>query len=70
MNTIFGGQPYNQNPNNRGGFSDFVSNFMQRFPNMNPQQVGMDLLNSGKMSPADFQRFSAIANRLTGRTGN
>ena len=48
-------------------FANFVSNFMQKFPNMSPQQIGMQLLNSGRISQSDFQAYSEIANRLTGR---
>lgn len=70
MNSIFGRQ--NQNgfvqPNQPSPFAAFVTNFMQKFPNMNPERIGMQLLNSGRLSQADFQAFSQIANRLTGRT--
>lgn len=68
MNTIFGPfQPNTQNPGTPSPFANFVTNFMQKFPNLSPQQIGMNLLNSGKLSQADFQAFSQIANKLTGR---
>lgn len=74
MNSIFGGQNQNgmmnQFPGGNGPspFASFVSNFMQKFPRMNPQDIGMQLLSSGRMSQADFQAFSQVANRLTGRS--
>lgn len=74
MNTIFGSNQnnflYGQMPPiqaQQGGFAGFVANFMKQFPGTNPQQMAMDLLNSGRMSQEDFKNFSAIANRLTGR---
>lgn len=72
MNSIFGFnnqngvQPVN-NYQQPSPFANFVSNFMRKFPNCSPQQLGMQLLNSGKLSQADFQAFSEVANRLTGR---
>lgn len=75
MNSLFG---QNQNgvmpqmpqmqPSGSNQFANFVNNFMKTFPNMSPQQIGMQLLNSGRMSQADFQAYSQIANRLTGRS--
>lgn len=72
MNTLFGNNQNNipvSNQPQQTSFAAFVANFMQRFPNMSPQQVAMDLVNSGKMSQEDFKNFSTIANRLTGRRG-
>lgn len=68
MNTIFGPNQTNTQFQGRPSpFASFVTNFMQKFPNLSPQQIGMNLLNSGKLSQADFQAFSQIANKLTGR---
>lgn len=35
--------------------------------NMNPVQAGMQLVNSGQISPEQFQKFKQIANLLTGK---
>lgn len=35
--------------------------------NMNPAQAGMQLVNSGQISPEQFQKFKMIANLLTGK---
>jgi hypothetical protein len=32
----------------------------------NPQQIAMSLMNSGKMSQAQFQQYAAIADQITG----
>lgn len=68
MNSIFG-QPQQPIPAQQGPspFATFASNFAQRFPGMNPQQIAMQLLNSGQMSRADFEAFSKVADRITGR---
>lgn len=70
MNTLFGNNQntiYAQQPQQQNSFAAFVANFMQKFPNMSPQQIGMELVNSGRISQEDFKNFSTIANRLTGR---
>lgn len=68
MNSLFGQNQNGAIPMGQASpFANFVSNFMQKFPNMSPQQIGMQLLNSGRISQSDFQAYSEIANRLTGR---
>lgn len=67
QNTFYAQQPVQNQQQN--SFAAFVANFMQKFPMMSPQQVGMELLNSGRISQEDFKNFSTIANRLTGRRG-
>lgn len=38
-----------------------------RMKGMTPSQAGMQLVNSGQISPEQFAKFKAIANMLTGR---
>lgn len=40
--------------------------FAQNFNNSNPQQIVQNLLNSGKMTQAQFNQFRNIANQITG----
>ena len=40
--------------------------FAQNFNNSNPQQIVQNLLNSGKMTQAQFNQFRDIANKITG----
>lgn len=50
------------------GFMEFVNQFNQ-FKNTfrgNPRQVVENLLNSGQMSQAQFNKFSQIATQLMG----
>lgn len=65
----------NQNNNLFNTFGGF-NNFQQRFLSFaeqfkqngsSPEDVVRGLLNSGRMSQDDFNRFSSIANQLTGR---
>jgi len=45
-------------------FDSFAQNF--RLNNSNPQQIVQNLLNSGKMTQAQFNQFRSIANQITG----
>lgn len=65
MNSIFdmfGGQV---------GFNQQLSNFAKQYSQMSngisPQQMVQQLLNTGRMSQAQFNQFREIANRITGR---
>ena len=57
---FFGGQ---------NAFNSKLSNFGQNCQSqgINPEQRVQELLNSGRMSQEQFNRFAAIANTLTGR---
>lgn len=46
-------------------FEAFARDFQQS--GQNPQQVVHQLLNSGKMSQDQFNRFREIANQITGQ---
>lgn len=75
---IFGNQQqFNQfmrtgqmNQNQQVGFNQalnaFGQNFQQQMPNQDPQQIAMQLINSGQMSPQMFENCRKIANSLTG----
>lgn len=66
LSSMPGGMPRPQAPMN------IDQNFMARlneFAQMlsgNPQQIAMSLMNSGKMSQAQFQQYAAIADQITG----
>jgi len=45
-------------------FDSFAQNFQRN--NSNPQQIVQNLLNSGKMTQAQFNQFRSIANQITG----
>ena len=45
---------------------EFLQGYNQQYGNMSPQQVVQNMLNQGKMSQADFNRYRKIANKLTG----
>ena len=47
-------------------FDSFAQNFQRNFGNTNPQQMVQNLLNSGKMSQAQFNQYRNIANQITG----
>ena len=47
-------------------FNNFRQNWLQQNPNMSPQQAVQNLLNSGKMSQQQFERFRNIANGFSG----
>lgn len=46
-------------------FEAFARNFQQS--GQNPQQIVQQLLNSGKMTQAQFNQFRNIANQITGQ---
>ena len=48
-------------------FNSFAQNFQRNFGNVNPQQMVKNLLNSGKMTQAQFNQYRDIANKLTGQ---
>lgn len=54
-----------------GGISNFqqqFNQFKQNLPNgFNPQNKVQELLNSGQMSPQQFEQFRQIADAITGR---
>lgn len=58
---------YNQHGNNA---NNPMANFMQQFNqfrqsiNGNPKEMVQELLNSGKMSQAQFNQFSQMANQI------
>lgn len=55
-----------QNFNQRLG--SFRQNLQQQFgPNVDPTQIGQQLINSGQMSQQQFEQFRQIANQLTGK---
>lgn len=43
-----------------------MANNFSRMGGMSPEQIGQQLLKSGKMSQSQFQEFAAIADKLTG----
>ena len=45
-------------------FKEFATNFQQN--GMNPQQMVQKLLNSGKMSQAQFNQYRDMANQILG----
>lgn len=47
-------------------FQQFRQNWLQQNPNVSPQQAVQNLLNSGKMSQQQFEKFRNIANSLSG----
>lgn len=47
-------------------FKQQLDAFAQNFKNSNPQQMVQNLLNSGKMTQAQFNQFRNIANQITG----
>ena len=57
-----------QMPNNPAQFMQQFKAFAQNFQQsgQNPQQVVQQLLNSGKMTQAQFNEYRNIANQMTG----
>lgn len=59
---------YNQykQPINDGGLSQIIEQAkqMRKTFNGNPQQVVQNLLNSGELSQADFNRYSQVAQQV------
>ena len=47
-------------------FQQFRQNWLQQNPNTSPQQAVQQLLNSGKMSQQQFEKFRNIANSISG----
>lgn len=47
-------------------FNQFRQNWLQQNPNVSPQQAVQNLLNSGKMSQQQFEKFRNIANSFSG----
>lgn len=47
-------------------FNQFRQNWLQQNPNTSPQQAVQNLLNSGKMSQQQFEKFRNIANSISG----
>ena len=48
-------------------FQQQLNSFAQNIQrDANPQQLVQDLLNSGKMTQAQFEQYRQIANQLTG----
>lgn len=48
-------------------FQQKFNEFAQGFQNgANPQQLVQNLLNNGKMTQAQFERYRQIANQITG----
>lgn len=47
-------------------FNQFRQNWLQQNPNTSPQQAVQQLLNSGKMSQQQFEKFRNIANSISG----
>lgn len=58
-------EQYNQ-PINDNGLSQIIEQAkqMRKTFNGNPQQVVQNLLNSGQMSQADFNKYSQIAQQV------
>lgn len=53
--------------NNPQMFNQKLTEFAQGFHrDANPQQMVQNLLNSGKMTQAQFEQYRQIANQLTG----
>ena len=59
MNNLFNELSKNGNDNLISQFNQFRNTFQG-----NPREQVQALLNSGKMSPADFERLSAMATQL------
>ena len=61
---------YNQ-PINDNGLSQIIEQAkqMRKTFNGNPQQVVQNLLNSGQMSQADFNKYSQIAQQVVQMMG-
>jgi len=47
-------------------FNQFRQNWLRQNPNVSPQQAVQNLLNSGKMSQQQFEKFRNIANSFSG----
>ena len=47
-------------------FQTFYQNFRQQNGNISPQQMVQNLMNQGKMSQEQFNRFRDLANKITG----
>ena len=52
------------NPQFLQKFKEFAENFQQN--KMNPQQMVQQLLNSGKMSQAQFNQYRDMTNQIMG----
>lgn len=62
--------PSNNNQNGSQNGNDLMKN-IQQFQSMingNPQQIVQNLLASGRMSQAQFQQYSQMANQILGLT--
>lgn len=47
---------------------NFGNNLRSQFgPNVSPEQLGQQLLNSGQLSQQKFEEFRQVANFITGR---
>lgn len=53
------------NPMFRQQLNNFAQNIMRQ--GINPQQMVQQLLNSGKMTQAQFEQFRPVANQMTGQ---
>ena len=80
MQNPFGNiNPNSQMFNSFGGYQNFMNqfnSFAQTFPQQmqqmgmaaqNPQQAVQMMMNNGRMSQQDFERFRQMANMMTGR---
>ena len=47
-------------------FDEFTQNFQKNYGNISPQQMVQNLLNQGKMTQAQFNRYRNMANQITG----
>lgn len=48
-------------------FQQFRQTFMQKNPNVNPQNRVQEMLNTGKMTQTQFEQCRKMANMLTGQ---
>ena len=46
--------------------NNFAQQLQQQSKGMTPQQMVQNMLNQGKLSQADFNRYREITNKLTG----
>ena len=66
FNALNGGH---QPANNGNGFQNFMADFQRLQQTVkNPRQEVERLLQSGAMSPQDFNRFGQMANQIMGMT--
>lgn len=65
-NPVFG-QMFGGYQNFQNEFSNFANNFQSQAGGADPQQIVNGLMDHGKMSQEEFNRYRQIANMMTGK---